>query len=141
MRLVIDSSVAFKWVVPEADSDSALRLRDDFLSGTHELIAPSIFPIELAHALTRAERQARVSNTQALRLLTDVLQLGLDLHESLTLLPRAVELSSSMRIGVYDCLYVALAERESCELVTADSRLVNVLQPALPFILPLAAVP
>jgi len=141
MKLVIDSSVAFKWVVLEVDSDSALRLRDDFVSGSHELIAPSIFPIELAHALTRAERQARVNHRQALVLLTEVLQLGLDLHESLALLPRAVELSSSMRIGVYDCLYVALAERESCELVTADSRLVNVLQPTLPFILPLAALP
>lgn len=77
MKLVIDSSVAFKWVVPEVDSDVALRLRDEFLNGAHELIAPSIFPIELAHALTRAERQARVNHSQALQLLTDVLQLGL----------------------------------------------------------------
>jgi predicted nucleic acid-binding protein len=27
------------------------------------------------------------------------------------------------RIGVYDCLHVALAEREGCDLVTADDRL------------------
>jgi predicted nucleic acid-binding protein len=32
-----------------------------------------------------------------------------------------------MRIGVYDCLYVALAERETCQLITADQRLVNSL--------------
>jgi len=31
-----------------------------------------------------------------------------------------------MRIGVYDCLYVALAEREQCRVVSADKRLVNV---------------
>jgi predicted nucleic acid-binding protein len=48
------------------------------------------------------------------------------LQSSLALLPRAYELSSQMRIGVYDCLYVALAEREQCELVTADQRLVTV---------------
>ena len=47
------------------------------------------------------------------------------LHDSLPLLPRAYELSSQMRVGVYDCLYVALAEREQCELLTADQRLVN----------------
>ncbi len=50
------------------------------------------------------------------------------------LLPRAVELSSQRRIGVYDCLYVALAEREGCELVTADDRLVRTFAggPVLP---------
>ena len=31
--------------------------------------------------------------------------------------------SSTMRIGVYDCIYVALAEQEKCELVTADATL------------------
>ena len=55
--------------------------------------------------------------------------------------PRAYEISSQMRIGVYDCLYVALAERESCQLVTADDRLVKTLQPQFPFVISLAAVP
>ena len=43
-------------------------------------------------------------------------------------------------IGVYDCLYVALAEREACELVTADTRLFNSLQPTYPFIIALASL-
>jgi hypothetical protein len=46
-----------------------------------------------------------------------------EIHASLPLLPRAYELSSQSRIGVFDCLYVALAEREQCEVVTADARL------------------
>lgn len=33
-----------------------------------------------------------------------------------------------MRLGVYDCLYIVLAEREGCALLTADERLVNVLK-------------
>jgi predicted nucleic acid-binding protein len=57
-----------------------------------------------------------------------------DLHGSLALLPRAYELSSLHRQGVYDCLYVALAEREGCELITADSRLIANLQTSFPFI-------
>jgi len=28
MRYIVDSSVAAKWVIPEADSDKALRLLD-----------------------------------------------------------------------------------------------------------------
>jgi len=54
---------------------------------------------------------------------------------------RAIDISSKVRIGVYDCLYVALAERENCELITADDRLVRNLQPAFPFIVSLAALP
>jgi predicted nucleic acid-binding protein len=42
---------------------------------------------------------------------------------------------------VYDCLYVALAEREGCEVVTADDRLVRSLRPSFPFIKPLAELP
>jgi predicted nucleic acid-binding protein len=62
------------------------------------------------------------------------------LHPSIPLTPRAIEVSSSMRIGVYDCLYVALAEREKCELVTADDKLVKNLQPHFPFIIPLSSL-
>jgi len=38
MKYVIDASVGFKWVVSEIDSDKALRLRDDFNHGIHELL-------------------------------------------------------------------------------------------------------
>jgi hypothetical protein len=34
------------------------------------------------------------------------------LHSYLPLLPRALDISSQLKIGVYDCLYVALAEPE-----------------------------
>jgi predicted nucleic acid-binding protein len=34
-----------------------------------------------------------------------------DLHPYLPLLPRAFAIASAARIGVYDCLYFALAER------------------------------
>lgn len=56
------------------------------------------------------------------------------LYDSLSLLPRAYELSSAFRIGVYDCLYVALAEREGCELITADQRLITNLGLQFPII-------
>jgi hypothetical protein len=42
--------------LPEQDSDKANRLRDDFRNGVHELLAPDVLPIEVAHALTRASK-------------------------------------------------------------------------------------
>jgi len=44
-------------------------------------------------------------------------------------------------VGVYDCLHVALAEREGCELVTAGTRLLANLKPTFPFIIDLASLP
>jgi predicted nucleic acid-binding protein len=137
MRYVLDSGVAFKCLVPEADSDRATRLRDGYLAGTHELFAPDVFPTELTHALTRAERQGRVTPIQGAQLFRDMLTTLPVLHPSLPLLPRAYVLSSLYRQGVYDCLYIALAEREGCELVTADDRLVKKLSGHFPFLTPL----
>ena len=39
-----------------------------------------------------------------------------------------------MRCGVYDCLYIALAEREGCEFLTADDKLVKNLGAQLPYV-------
>jgi predicted nucleic acid-binding protein len=50
------------------------------------------------------------------------------------LLPIAYANSSKMQIGVYDCIYVALAERQQCELITADDKLIKNLKPTFPFI-------
>jgi len=61
MKYVIDSSVALKWVLPEPDSAKAIQLRNDFHHAVHELLAPDVFPIEIGHALTKAERQLRIA--------------------------------------------------------------------------------
>jgi predicted nucleic acid-binding protein len=141
MKYIIDSSVAFKWVVPESDSDKAERLRDNFRNGIDELLAPDVFSLELAHALTRAERQGRIPVGQAGVLWADVMIVPPRLYLSGSLTPRAIALSSVERVGVYDCLYVALAEQEGCELATADDRLVRNLQSRFPFISSLASLP
>jgi predicted nucleic acid-binding protein len=63
------------------------------------------------------------------------------LHPYRPLLPRAVAISSAMRCGVYDCLYVALAEREGCELLTADDKLIKDLGAQFRFIVSMASIP
>src|SRR5262249_46326108 len=97
--------------------------------------------VEIAHALTRAERQGKIAVGQAGILWADIMSTPPRLEHSGPLVPRAIAISSTMRVGVYDCLYVALAEREAGELLTADARLVRILQPHFPFILPLSSLP
>ena len=141
MKYVLDSSIALKWVLAEADSLKAKQLRDAFRNQIHELLAPDIFSVEVAHALTRAERQGRIVPPQAGIFWADIMTTPPRLEPSALLIPRAIQISSAARIGIYDCLYVALAEREGCPFVTADTRLINNLRASFPFLLELASLP
>ena len=132
MILVLDSSVAFKWFVPEVDSDKALRVRDDIRAGIFEIIAPDFFPTELAHSLTRAERQRRIAVGDAARFWSDAMTTPPLLFPEVPLLTRAIDISSSARTGVYDCVYVALAEQEMFEFLTADDLVVKNLGAQFP---------
>ncbi len=132
MKYVLDSCVALKWVLAEPDSDKAVRVRDDFIQKNLELLAPDIFLVEIAHALARAERRGVIRPPEGIRRLQNFSNSLPGLHPYIPLLPRAFALASAARIGVYDCLYVALAEREGCELLTADDKLVRTLQPSFP---------
>lgn len=123
MKLTLDASVAAKWVLSENGSDSARRIRDDFVSGVHELIAPDIFCIEAAHTLVRAERKNLITDVP--QHFADIMALSPDLADSLALLGPAIDLARSLRRGVYDCIYLRLAEREQAPLVTADGQLLN----------------
>jgi predicted nucleic acid-binding protein len=141
MRYVLDSSVAVKWVLPEADTPKAVRFLNEIRRGMHEILVPDVYPVEVAHAITRAERRGVIQPPLGARRLRAVFRYPPALHSYLPLLPRAFDISSASRHGVYDCLYIALAEREACELLTADNKLVRNLQPRFPFITSLASLP
>ncbi len=141
MKYVLDVSVALSWVIPRPLTPKALRLRDEHLRAIHVLIAPSIFSVEAASALTKSERQKLIPVGQGSMLLADILATPPVLHPYDPLLFRATDISSQTRSGLYDCLYVALAEREGCALVTADAKLVANLQAQFPFIKDLSTFP
>jgi predicted nucleic acid-binding protein len=55
MRVVVDASVALKWLVEETGSDLAERV-----AAQHELIAPELIVAEVQNALWRVERAGRL---------------------------------------------------------------------------------
>lgn len=128
MKYVLDASVALKWVLDEQDSDKAHVLRDEFRRGLHELIAPDFFPVEVAHVLSKSERRGIVPVNGGAALLADVLSTPPVWSPSLPLLAISYSIAAQARVSLYDCLYVALAEREGCELLTADAKLISVLR-------------
>jgi predicted nucleic acid-binding protein len=118
--VVVDASVAVKWVVREPGSDKAMSL---LVSG-QVMVAPDLIKIEGASAITRAYRSERLSREDAdntLRHWHDYMASGvLALIESDRDLDRAAELSCQLRHPLPDCLYLALAQRLAVGLVTAD---------------------
>ena len=143
MKYVVDCCAGFQWFVAEADTAKALRLADDFDNGICELLAPDLFPTEIANALLMEEQKknSRIGPGDAELLLVQALQYLPVLFDAVPLLPRAQVIAKKYKRSVYDCLYVALAEREQCEFITADMKLVNALQPAFPFVVSLASLP
>jgi len=141
MKYVLDSSVALKWVLPEADSVKAIRLRDEYKNGIHELLAPDIFTPEIANGLASAERQGRIKTGESAILLLDVVRAAPAIHLTAPLLLRAMALAIATRRAVYDCIYLALAEAQGCELVTADDQFARGLRASYPFIVSLVALP
>jgi predicted nucleic acid-binding protein len=140
MRYVLDASVALCWVIPRPLSPKALILRDEYRQQIHELIAPSVYPQELANALTKSERQKLIPVGDARPLSRDVLSTSPVLHGTGPIFYRAIDISSQTRSGFYDCLYVALAEREGIEFITTDDKLLKNLQARFPFVVSLASL-
>ena len=141
MKYVLDSCVALKWVLSEADSAKAIRLRDEYAAGVHELLAPDLFPSEVANGLASAERQKRIRTGESAIFLNDILSAAPVLHHASPLLIRSLEIAIATKQAVYDCIYVAPAEADGCELVTVDDLLVRRLGPAYPFVVSLVALP
>ena len=76
MKYVLDSSIGFKTLVPEALTDKAELLLQDYKNAVHELLSPDVYPVEVIHALTRAERQGRITPAEGGKLAGPGLHLG-----------------------------------------------------------------
>ena len=67
MKYVLDSSVAVRWVLAEPHSDKAIRLRDDYRAGQHQLIAPDWFILEVMNVLGKAAARGAIRKAEAVR--------------------------------------------------------------------------
>jgi hypothetical protein len=90
--------------MPEPDSPKAPRLRADSQGAVHELLAPDVFPVEVGHALTRAERRGIIPVGTPTSTSSTSCRRPRSCTPPFPLLRRAVAISSAARIGVYDCL-------------------------------------
>ena len=133
--VVVDASLAIKWIVKEEDSGIALALINEWNIKGIMMIAPSLLTYEVTNVLYQNMRKGKINLDQAKKILTEVLSIGieLDFPNNSALSRRAFELAHQFNLlATYDPHYVALAERENCELWTADSRLWTAVKEKLP---------
>src|ERR1700733_12915835 len=120
MTLIVDASVAVKWVLPEAASQAAAALRE----ADPDLTAPSLVVAEVGNAVWRAARSGTIQRSEA----TEGIEAALLWFQSLIPLEelriRALTLAIELKHPIYDCFYLALAEREDCPVVTADEAMI-----------------
>lgn len=119
MTLIIDASVATKWVLPEADSNKAVALR----ASDNDIIAPSLVTAEIGNAIWKSAMWGDMDGAHALRALKAAVAHYHRLLPIEELMPSALAFATNLRHPIYDCFYLALAEREAATLVTADARL------------------
>jgi predicted nucleic acid-binding protein len=115
--LVVDASVALKWVLPEADSEIALGL-----VGRQRLIAPDLLAVEAGNALWLRVRRRELTAIEARTALVDLLGVPMDYVPDRPLARAALSLAADLEHPAYDCLYLALALNRAAAVVTADRR-------------------
>jgi predicted nucleic acid-binding protein len=128
MQHVVDASVVAKWFLPEPHKDKAEKLLRDFLEETVELTAPDLIVAEVGNLLwKRSTLLQEISANQAAQSYRHFLSLPIQLHPSPAIAATALKLAADERRQIYDMLYIALAQQNACEFITADEKLLRAL--------------
>ncbi len=126
MKLVVDASVALKWLVVEEDSDVAGRLFSD----SYEIHAPRLIVSEVANALWRkVTLQGLIGIDEAETRLESLSRMAIVWEADEIVCPDVLRIADALRHPAYDCVYLALARRIGATLVTADERFMNLVTP------------
>jgi len=119
--LVVDTSVAVKWVIPESgegiegDTDATLALLP------YNMIAPDCIAAEFANALYKKVKAGEIGRDQAFASV-EILPEIVSLVPTPPLVQAAFRLSMELMHPVHDCIFLALAMQSEFRLITADAR-------------------
>ncbi len=122
---VVDASVVIDWVAPGVPATApALKLFDRLAKASLEIVGPRLLFEEVSNALVTGIRRHRWSGAAADASHRLLMRLPVRLADDQRDLGRAWELARRHdNHPIYDMIYVALAERTTTQLITADEAL------------------
>ena len=124
MKLIVDASVAVKWLFTEEGSAVSRQLL------AHRIVryAPDFILIEAANVIWKKARRKEIAGPHAYLEELARLSDAIVPCPSADLVAHASAIALEIDHPVYDCLYLACAEVEGAPLVTADGRLRDVAE-------------
>jgi len=146
VAVVVDASVAVKWVLPEEHTDRAHALMAASIQARQRIVSPPHLTVEVVNAIYQRRRRGalheRLSEAEADQALARFLAFPLALLNPTPLYQQAFAFARIHGLSnVYDSAYVVLAQFLNTTLWTADETLLNALGTAAPWVRSIGAYP
>lgn len=124
-RIVVDASIAVKWVIPgEPDETQANIVRDSISSGEVYAMAPLLLLYEVSSSLYKAVLKGILQSADLNEALAAIGNLGIDAKATAwDDLSQIVSIASETKLTTYDSTYLQLSRSTGYALVTADEKL------------------
>ena len=125
LKVVIDASIVVKWFVEEENYENALKIRDKYVEGEIDIIAPELITFEVLNALY----YKKLFTLLELKEVTNALDAFSFKLFSLKgeYAKKAIEIAIENNITIYDSSYISLALIKNCKMYTADEQLIKKL--------------
>src|SRR3954451_2272547 len=108
--IVVDASVAAKWILVEEHSDKAQALHSACTQAGERIIAPPLLTSEVTNVLRQQMRRSGLSLADATALLRQFLSLAIMLRAPSDLHEQALAFADAFNLpAAYDAHYLALA--------------------------------
>jgi predicted nucleic acid-binding protein len=124
VNLALDASVVCKWYLDEPLSDAARALAES----DNQFIAPDFVLAECGNVLWLRLQSRDIGAKQAKEIARHLPGMFHSLVRSQDLLDRALEMAVALKHPLYDCMYLAVAERWDAPLVSADDKFLKAVR-------------
>lgn len=126
--LVLDTSVALKFYLPEEGHEEAVGLLEATEAGAAELLAPGTLLPEGFNAIAQQRRRGLLDEEDATGAWEKLLTAPVYTYAVEDLIERAAAIANETGAIIYDALFLALAEDTDTVMVTADGKLLRTLE-------------
>src|SRR3989338_5591950 len=121
--IVVDASVAIKWIEKEEDSEKAVLLQKSHLLKQNEIIVPQLIYFEIANTLSTKSKVEEKYIELGINIVYNT-DLKIEQLEKVDLL-KASNLAKKYKTSVYDMIYAVVAKKYDTILITTDEKFIQ----------------